>query len=132
MGRPIQFCFDRKEVKDHGEGGQLIGAELGKDAKVVIVEDVLSAGTSLRHTLSLLQQKPCELLGAIVGLDRQENGTGNTLAAAEMEANGLRVAALSNVELMVERLHGQELAGRVWIDDDMRQKIDAYRSQFTG
>lgn len=123
-GVDVPFAFNRKEAKDHGEGGSLIGRALA-GRKIVVIEDVITGGTSLREVKPLLAD--AQVIGIAVGVDRQERGTGDESAAREIEAlYGVPVAAILSLDEIVERLHGREVAGRVWIDDAMRDRIDAY------
>jgi orotate phosphoribosyltransferase len=81
--RDLSFCFNRKEAKDHGEGGNLVGAPL--KGKVLIVDDVITAGTAIRESMQILQQNSAHLAGIIVALDRQERGQGEYSAIQEIQ-----------------------------------------------
>jgi orotate phosphoribosyltransferase len=84
-GRDVPFCFNRKEAKDHGEGGRLVGHPLRDGERVLIVEDVTTAGTSVRETVPLLRSAArVELAGLVVAVDRQERGTGEASALTEL------------------------------------------------
>ena len=84
-GRDVGFSFNRKETKDHGEGGNLVGWELRKGDRVLIVEDVTTAGTSIRETVPLLEKAAeIALAGLVVAVDRMERGTGTKSALAEI------------------------------------------------
>lgn len=103
-GRDVAFAYNRKEAKDHGEGGVLVGAGLA-GRRVVIVDDVLTAGTALRQSVALLREAGAEPVAAMIALDRQERGEGTRTAVAEAEAElGLRVVALVGVEDVMEYL----------------------------
>lgn len=129
LGRDISFTFNRKEAKDHGEGGNLVGRSYHGGENVVIVEDVITGGTSINESMPLLAKHRVHVLGAVVGIDRQEKGTGEKSAAQEVFDNwGVPVEALTTVTQIVERLHNKDLLGRVWIDDAMRQKIATYQA----
>jgi orotate phosphoribosyltransferase len=131
LGRDISFTFNRKEVKDHGEGGNLVGRSYKGGEKVVIVEDVITGGTSINESMPLLQKYGVHVLGVVVGIDRQEKGTGDKAASREvLETWGVPVESLTSVTNIVSHLHNREVLGRVWIDDAMRQKIASYQATY--
>ncbi len=82
--RDVPYVFNRKEVKDHGEGGQLVGAEL--KGKVLIIDDVISAGTSVRESVDIIRAAGAEPAGVVIALDRQERGQGTLSAIQEVQA----------------------------------------------
>jgi len=82
--RDVPYVFNRKEVKDHGEGGQLVGAEL--KGKVLIIDDVISAGTSVRESVDIIRAAGAEPAGVVIALDRQERGQGELSAIQEVQA----------------------------------------------
>jgi orotate phosphoribosyltransferase len=82
--RDVPYVFNRKEVKDHGEGGQLVGAEL--TGKVLIIDDVISAGTSVRESVEIIRAAGAEPAGVVIALDRQERGQGELSAIQEVQA----------------------------------------------
>jgi orotate phosphoribosyltransferase len=82
--RDVPYVFNRKEVKDHGEGGQLVGAEL--KGKILIIDDVISAGTSIRESVAIIKQETAIPTGVIIALDRQERGQNEQSAIQEVEA----------------------------------------------
>jgi orotate phosphoribosyltransferase len=82
--RDVPYIFNRKEIKDHGEGGQLVGAELS--GKVLIIDDVISAGTSVRESVEIIKSVSAVPAGVIIALDRQERGSGSQSAIQEVEA----------------------------------------------
>jgi orotate phosphoribosyltransferase len=82
--RDVPYVFNRKEIKDHGEGGQLVGAELR--GKVLIIDDVISAGTSVRESVDIIRAAGAEPAGVIIALDRQERGQGDLSAIQEVQA----------------------------------------------
>ncbi len=82
--RDVPYVFNRKEIKDHGEGGQLVGAEL--KGKVLIIDDVISAGTSVRESVDIIRAAGAEPAGVIIALDRQERGQGDLSAIQEVQA----------------------------------------------
>ena len=132
--RDVSYCFNRKESKDHGEGGVLVGEQLSDGQRVVIVEDVTTAGTSLRETIPLLQAAAkIRLAGLVVSVDRQERGTGELSALAEIEAtHNMPVFAIVTIDEIVESLRGRPVDGEVRIDDATYDRIRAYRREFGG
>ncbi|HSC46489.1 MAG TPA: orotate phosphoribosyltransferase [Gammaproteobacteria bacterium] len=92
-GRDLPYCFNRKEAKDHGEGGQLVGAPL--KGRVLIVDDVITAGTAVREAVAIIRAAGAEPVGLVIALDRQERGQGAHSAVREVEEeHGLKVAAI--------------------------------------
>jgi orotate phosphoribosyltransferase len=131
LNREISFSFDRKEIKDHGEGGWLVGHKYSGGEKVVVIEDVITGGTSLRHSLPRLVDCRVNLLGSALGVDRQERGTGDMSSALEIEqAFGVPVKSIVSVEKIVKCLWNTEFLGRIWIDDPMKRLIDLYREKY--
>lgn len=128
----VSFCFNRKEAKDHGEGGSLVGKKLADGDRVLIVEDVTTAGTSIRETVPILQgAAQVELAGLIVSVDRMERGTGDIGALQEIQASfGMKTASIVNLEEIVSYLHQREMNGTVVLDDDIKARIDEYRAQY--
>jgi orotate phosphoribosyltransferase len=102
-GRDVPYAYNRKEAKDHGEGGLLVGAR--PQGRVVIVDDVLTAGTAMRESVQLLRAAGATPVAAVIALDRQEQGPNGASAVAEMEREqGLKMIALVNVREMLEFL----------------------------
>ncbi len=128
----VAFCFNRKEVKDHGEGGSLVGKKLADGDKVLIVEDVTTAGTSIRETVPILQgAAQVELAGLIVSVDRMERGSGDKGALQEIqESFGMKTASIVNLDEIVTTLHNREVNGTVILNDEIKTRIDDYRAQY--
>lgn len=122
-GRNVPFCFNRKEAKDHGEGGTLIGAPL--KGKVMIIDDVISAGTSVRESVELIRAQGAEPAGVLIALDRQERGQGAQSAVQEVTAKyGIPVVAIANLTDLIAYLHGQpELERNL-------QAVERYRAEY--
>ncbi len=122
-GDPIPWVFNRKEAKDHGEGGNLVGAPL--KGRVLIVDDVITAGTAIRESLGLIEQAGAEAVGVCVMMDRQERGRGALSAIQEIEQHyGLRVASIARLADLISFCgESPELA-------DARAKMDAYRAEY--
>ena len=130
--RDVGFAFDRKEVKDHGEGGQLVGHVPQDGDRVVIVEDVTTAGTSVRESLPKLHAVAnVDVVGLVVSVDRQERGQGERSALAEVaDSFGIRVISLATLDDIVAHLHNREVNGRIILDDAMAGKIEEYRAKY--
>jgi orotate phosphoribosyltransferase len=131
-GRDVGFAFNRKEAKDHGEGGTLIGWELESGQRVVIVEDVTTAGTSIRETVPLLRARgDVKLAGLVVAVDRRERGTGNVSALAEVGAAfGMPTFSIVTIEDIVEHLSQDDVDGRRVLTVDLVERIQAYRKEY--
>lgn len=132
LGRDVAFCFDRKEAKDHGEGGVLVGHKLADGDRVLIVEDVTTAGTSVRETVPKLRAAAdVRLAGLVVSVDRQERGQGARSALAELRAEfDMPTCAIVTIDEVVESLRGREVNGRPLLDEDLLRRIAAYRAQY--
>jgi len=123
MGRNLPFAYNRKEAKDHGEGGTVVGADL--KGRVLIVDDVISAGTSVRESVELIRHAGAEPAGVVIALDRMERGIGEKSAVQEVrEQFGFPVVAVVTLDNLVEFL------GR---DANRQQELQAvarYRAQY--
>lgn len=126
------YFFNRKEAKDHGEGGSLIGYKPKDGDRIVIVEDVVTAGTAVRESAELLGSiADLKLAALIVSIDRRERGQGDKAALDELEDEfGLKVCPIATVYDVIDKLHGREVDGRVLIDDDMKSKMEAYLAKY--
>lgn len=126
------YFFNRKEAKDHGEGGSLVGYKPKDGDRIVIVEDVVTAGTAVRESAEIL--KACadvQLSALIVSIDRRERGTGNLAALDELEQQfGLKVCPIATVYDVIDSLHNREVDGKVHIDDAMRAAMEAYLAEY--
>ena len=131
-GRDIGYLFNRKEAKDHGEGGVLVGALPSNGDRVLIVEDVTTAGTSIRETVPILQaHADVDFVGVFVSADRQDRGTGERSALAQVAQDfSMTTRAIVTLDDIVDHLHTREVDGVVVLDDGMLERIHAYREQF--
>lgn len=119
----VPYTFNRKEVKDHGEGGMLVGAPL--KGKVLIIDDVISAGTSVRESISIIKQHNAIPAAVAISLDRQEKGTGDTSAIQEVEKNyGLTVINIVCLQDMVDYLSTTDNM------TELLDRIKIYRQQY--
>jgi orotate phosphoribosyltransferase len=103
QGQNLPFCFNRKEAKDHGEGGVIVGAPL--KGRVLVIDDVISAGTSVRESVELIKAAGAELAGVVIALDRMERGTGALSAVQEVrESFGVPVIAVATLADLMQYL----------------------------
>ncbi len=122
-GRDLPYAFNRKEAKDHGEGGTIVGAAL--KGRVLLIDDVISAGTSVRESVQLIEAAGAKLSGVIIALNRQERGQGALSAIQEVEQSlQIKVGSIIALEQLVEYLAQQP--GK----DDALARIKAYRAQY--
>jgi orotate phosphoribosyltransferase len=121
--RNVPWCFNRKESKDHGEGGNLVGA--GLHGRILVIDDVITAGTAIRESAGIIQGAGASFSGVVIALDRQERGRGRSSAIQEVEATyGIRVTSIVRLEHLLEYLRGQ--SGRT----EEVEKIQAYHRQY--
>ncbi|MFT7462754.1 MAG: orotate phosphoribosyltransferase [Pseudohongiellaceae bacterium] len=130
--RDVSFCFNRKEAKDHGEGGVLVGHTLASGERVLIVEDVTTAGTSVRETVPILKAAAdISLAGLIVSVDRQERGLGETSALTELAGEfDMQTFAIVTLDEVMEYLRGRAVDNRVVLSDDIYAAMLDYRAQY--
>lgn len=132
-GKDIRYCSNRKEVKDHGDTGILLGSKLKDGDKVVIIEDVTTSGKSIEETFPILkEQADVEIKGLMVSLNRMEIGKGGVKSALDeiQEKYGFPAHAIVTMEEVVERLYNQECQGKIVIDDSIKAAIDSYYEQY--
>ncbi|HEX5362763.1 MAG TPA: orotate phosphoribosyltransferase [Gallionella sp.] len=123
QGRNVPYCFNRKEAKDHGEGGTMVGAKL--QGRVLIIDDVISAGTSVRESIELIRAAGAEPCGVVIALDRMERGQGELSAVQEVQRNySIPVVHIAGVDDLLSYLQGEP---------EMVQNLSAvksYRAQY--
>lgn len=132
-GKDIRYCSNRKEVKDHGDKGILLGSPINDGDRIVLIEDVTTAGTSIEETMPIIRaQGDVQPLGLIVSVDRMEKGkdTDKSALRAIEEKYGLKTAAIVTMEEVVSHLYNREYKGRVVIDDTLKGRIDDYYKQY--
>lgn len=131
-GKDIRYCSNRKEAKDHGDAGILLGSSLKDGDRVVIIEDVTTSGKSIDETVPILKaQGDVEIVGLIVSLNRMERGKGEQSALEEIkETYGFDAHAIVTMAEVIEHLYNHPYQGRIYIDDTMKQAIDAYYEQY--
>lgn len=122
-GRDVPWAFNRKEAKDHGEGGSIVGAPLA--GRVLIIDDVITAGTAIRESLGIIRAAGAQAVGVAVLLDRQERGQGELSAIQEVEReHGLKALAIAGLADLVELMRGDaEFAGQL-------PAVEAYRAAY--
>ncbi len=128
----IKYCSNRKEVKDHGDTGILLGSPIEDGDKVVIIEDVTTAGTSIEETLPIINaQGKVQILGLVVSVDRMERGQGKKSALSEIEDKyKIKTTAIVTMAEVVEHLYNKPYKGKIIIDDTLKASIDAYYKKY--
>ena len=122
FNRNVPYSFNRKEAKDHGEGGSIVGHPLEGD--ILIIDDVITAGTAIREAQDIIQSCEANTKGVIVALDRQEKGKGNLSAIQEVEQIfGVTVLSIINLSHIIDYLRASD-------DTKILSKIESYRSQY--
>lgn len=131
-GKEIRYCSNRKEVKDHGDTGILLGSKIKDGDKVVIIEDVTTSGKSIEETFPIIRaQGDVKILGLMVSLNRMERGKGDKGALDEIkEKYGFAANAIVNMEEVVEHLYNNEINGKVVINDEIKSRIDDYYKEY--
>ncbi len=131
-GKDIKYCSNRKEAKDHGDAGILLGSSIKDGDRVVIIEDVTTSGKSIEETYPIVKaQGDVEVVGLMVSLNRMERGKGSKSALEEIkELYGFEANAIVSMAEVVEYLYNRECKGKVMIDDGMKAAIDAYYQQY--
>ena len=131
-GKDIRYCSNRKEEKDHGDTGILLGSKLKDGDRVVIIEDVTTSGKSIEETYPILKaQADVQVKGLMVSLNRMEKGKTEKSALQEIqEKYGFTTGAIVNMEEVVEYLYNRPYQGTVYIDDTLKAAIDAYYEQY--
>ena len=123
QGRNVPYCYNRKEAKDHGEGGTTVGAAL--QGRVLIIDDVISAGTSVRESIDLIRAAGAEPCGVVIALDRMERGLGELSAVQEVQRNyGIPVVSIATLDDLLDYLQNEA---------DMKQNlatVQSYRDRY--
>lgn len=125
-GHNVPFAYNRKEAKDHGEGGVIVGSPL--QGRVLIIDDVISAGTSVRESVAMIASHGATACGVAIAIDRQEKGLGELSAVQEvMQQNQLPVCAIANLNGLLDYLsHAEQLAQNL----QYLEKIKLYKAQY--
>lgn len=131
-GKEIRYCSNRKEVKDHGDTGILLGSKLKDGDRVVIIEDVTTSGKSIEETYPIIKaQADVEIKGLMVSLNRMEKGQSDKSALAEIkEKYGFPANAIVNMGEVVEYLYNKPYKGQIYINDEIKKSIDEYYEKY--
>lgn len=131
-GKDIRYCSNRKEVKDHGDTGILLGSKLKDGDRVVIIEDVTTSGKSIEETFPILKaQGNIEIKGLMVSLNRCERGKSDKSALEEIsEKYGFPTGAIVTMKEVIAELYDHEVDGKVVIDDEIKKAIDNYYAEY--
>ncbi|MCR5222199.1 MAG: orotate phosphoribosyltransferase [Lachnospiraceae bacterium] len=128
-GKEVRYCSNRKEVKDHGDTGILLGSKLKDGDRVVMIEDVTTSGKSMEETVPIVKaQADVEIVGLMVSLNRMEVGMSGKVSALEevSKTYGFRTSAIVTMKEVVEALYNRPVNGRIVIDDQIKKAIDLY------
>ena len=131
-GVDVKYCSNRKEVKDHGDKGILLGSKITDGDKILIVEDVTTAGTSIYETMPILEsQGKVTVAGLIISVDRMERGKGEKSALSEIrEKFGFKTCAIVTMAEVIEYLQNNKINGKYVIDEELKNRIDAYYKEY--
>lgn len=131
-GKEIRYCANRKEAKDHGDAGILLGGPIKDGDRVVIIEDVTTSGKSIEETFPIIKaQGNVEIIGLMVSLNRMERGKGDKSALWEIkETYGIAANAIVTMEEVIECLYNKEINGKIVIDDTVKAALDKYYEEY--
>lgn len=132
-GKEIRYCSNRKEIKDHGDAGILLGSPIKDGDRVVIIEDVTTSGKSIEETFPIIEaQGSVTIKGLMVSLNRMEKGLGGEKSALSeiKEKYGFDANAIVSMDEVVEYLYNKPYNGKIIIDDTLKSAIDAYYEQY--
>ena len=131
--KEVRYCSNRKEIKDHGDVGILLGSRLKDGDRVIIVEDVTTSGKSIEEVYPILKsQANVEIKGLMVSLNRLEKGMGEQKSAPEelKEKYGLEYSAIVTMQDVIECLYNRPFEGRIYIDDKVKAALDQYYEKY--
>ena len=132
-GREIRYCANRKEVKDHGDKGILLGSKLRDSDRVLIIEDVTTSGKSIEETVPIIQaQADCDIVGLIVSLNRQEKGQDSDMSALDeiREKYGFSAHSIVTMDDVVSYLYNRTIDGEVILNKEIKKAIDEYYNEY--
>ena len=131
-GRDLPYCFNRKEAKDHGEGGTMVGYQPKDGDRIAIIEDVVTAGTAVRESIELFKHvAKVDMKALFVSVDRMERGTRDCSTLDELRQDyGIQVFPIVTIRDVMRCLHNKPVDGRVYIDDDMLGRMEDYLAQY--
>lgn len=132
FGMDLSYCFNRKEIKDHGDGGLLVGASITEKTNVFIIDDVITAGTAIKDTVDILKQNGNpKIKGILISLNRKEKNDEGKNALEEVEKIvGAPVYSIVDMDEVVEVLYNKKVDGKVYIDDEKMKVMKEYRDQY--
>lgn len=128
----LSYAFNRKEAKDHGEKNLLVGAPLTENTRVVLIDDVITAGTAIREVVEVLKANGNpKIVGVLIAMNRMEKNNDGENALEAIEKNqGVKVFSIVNLDDVIEALHNRKVGGQVYIDDAQMEVIRGYRVQY--
>ncbi|MEY4700621.1 MAG: hypothetical protein RL326_808 [Pseudomonadota bacterium] len=128
---PMSFCFNRKEAKTRGEGGEYVGKPLTPGMKVVLVEDVVTAGTTLHEVIPVLREKVgVQIAGVVILVDRDEKATSDVSAVKQAEAElDISITSIVTIHDIISYL-SKENSSKFTIDEELMKRVKAYRAEF--
>lgn len=128
----VGYCSNRKEEKDHGDAGILLGSPLSAESKVVIIEDVTTSGKSIRETMPIIKGQGVEnVIGLCVSVNRMEKGTGEKGALEEIgQTYGIKTTAIVTMDEVIEHLYNKPYKGEIIINDEIKKLIDEYYEKY--
>lgn len=128
----LPYCFNRKEVKDHGEGGFMVGYQPKAGDAIAIVEDVVTAGTAVRESIALFEKvAPVKISSLFVSVDRMERGTGDCSTLDELRRDyGIEVHPIVTVRDIISFLYQRPIDGKIYIDREMKERMEDYLRQY--
>ncbi|WP_408070522.1 orotate phosphoribosyltransferase [Butyrivibrio sp. JL13D10] len=132
-GREIRYCSNRKEIKDHGDKGILLGTKLRDGDRVMIIEDVTTSGKSIEETVPIIrEQADADIVGLMVSLNRQEKGLETNMSALDeiRDRYGFEAGAIVTMQEVVEHLYNKSFDGEVIIDKNTKKAIDEYYKEY--
>lgn len=132
QGIDIPYCFNRKEAKDHGEGGSIIGYRPKDDDVCMIIEDVITAGSSVKESVPLLKSlADVDVRSLIISVDRMEKGDGDRSAIQEIaDVFGITTYPIVTVREIIDHLHGHAVDGKIYVDDAMKMRMESHLDRY--
>lgn len=132
FGKNVAYCFNRKEAKNYGESDMLIGAPIKSDTKVLLIDDVITAGTAIRETMNILKNNGNpKISGVLISLDRMEKNNDGVSAIEAVEKEfGIKVYSIANLDDVIEVLYNKKIGGKMYIDDGKMALIKEYRGRY--
>lgn len=130
-GIKTHISYNRKEKKDHGEKGMWIGAPIQANSQVVLIDDILTGGTSMRELLNMLQEQNIRVTGAVVGIDRNEKGAGSQSARIEIEQEfKIKITSIANIDNVLDWCKSEQNSQKMGLDIEFYQQVESYRAKY--